>query len=97
MLAKKNNVEGVWYYGPLAENLNPRHLGDIFVGKFFEHSPYAFRFENPQWRRQDVGAIFEEIADNSRDLSFPGYPYGLIVADKMARVEMESGMRCRRE
>jgi hypothetical protein len=88
MLANKHNVEGEWYYGPLAENLNPRHLGDIFVGKFFEHSPYAFRFEIHNGAGRNVGATFEEIADNSRDLSFPGYPYGLVVADKMARVEM---------
>ncbi len=88
MMAKKHGIGGAWYYGPIAENRNPKHLGDIFVGKFFGGSNYAFRFEIHDSARQDVGAIFGEIAENSRDLSFPGYPYGLIAADKMARVEM---------
>ncbi|PKK81498.1 MAG: hypothetical protein CVT47_02110 [Thermoplasmata archaeon HGW-Thermoplasmata-2] len=88
MLAKKHGIGGAWYYGPIAENKNPKHLGGIFVGKFFGGSRYAFRFEIHDSARQDVGAIFGELAENSRDLSFPGYPYGLIAADKTARVEM---------
>ena len=34
----------------------------------------------------ELGRVFSELAANSRDLSFPGYPYGLVDADELARV-----------
>ena len=30
--------------------------------------------------------VMAELKNNAKDLSFPGYPYGLILADKLARV-----------
>jgi hypothetical protein len=35
---------------------------------------------------EDFGIITSALASNSKDISFPGYPYGLIDADSFARV-----------
>jgi hypothetical protein len=34
----------------------------------------------------DVNEVFAQLAKNSQDMCFPGYPYGLIDADRFARV-----------
>ena len=35
---------------------------------------------------KDVEMIVNQIANNAKDVVFPGYPYGLILADKFARI-----------
>jgi hypothetical protein len=37
----------------------------------------------------EVDEIFYQMSKNSRDLAFPGYPYGLIDADNFARISEE--------
>ena len=36
--------------------------------------------------KDNIGKIINQIAYNSNDAVFPGYPYGLILADKFARI-----------
>lgn len=44
---------------------------------------YVFRYELQNAKQED---FFPKLAYLSRDLVFPGYPYGLIMADRLARV-----------
>jgi hypothetical protein len=78
---------GIWYYTPVAEINSPKHLAEIFFVKLSEFSKHIFKFEI--YNRHpplDLEKIFSLLAQNSRDLTFPGYPYGMILADKLARV-----------
>jgi hypothetical protein len=61
--------------------------------KLHKQSEYVFRFEvlKDQVNKNNFGEvelIISALAENSKDVCFPGYPYGLIDADKFARVSM---------
>lgn len=80
-----------WYYYPIVEINQPDHRAEMFAVKLHKLSEYVFRFEilkDQVDRRniQDAGSIITSLSKNSMDLGFPGYPYGLIDADKFARV-----------
>ena len=83
-----------WGYYPVADGLNPEHGVRISAVKLHEQSNHVFRFELS--KRQvdgmgddDMSRILASLATNSRDSSFPGYPYGLVEADASARVTNE--------
>lgn len=77
---KKNSPEDIWYYYPLFKSSNEVN---IYAARFHKKSKKSFRFEI-------VGNINDEIfsliSKNSKDAVFIGYPYGLIEADRFARV-----------
>ncbi|MEF8873244.1 MAG: DNA double-strand break repair nuclease NurA [Candidatus Thermoplasmatota archaeon] len=83
-----------WYYHPIAHNSHPDHKGEIFVVKYHPSSDYAFRTE---FYRGSLESISEEeieevlghLAFQAKDPIFLGYPYGLVDADKKARVTDE--------
>ncbi len=93
-LALDNEVGPVWYYYPIADSLSTDHQAAIFLLKLSDQSQRIFRYEinsgqarslNPE----ELNEIFSELSINASDLSFPGYPYGLIDADDNARVRFE--------
>jgi len=94
-LAMDNEISPMWYYYPVADPLTPEHQGAIFLVKLSDQSQRVFRFEiqADQAKRLEetdgLNEIFSELALNSNDLSFPGYPYGLVDADDNARVRFE--------
>ncbi len=80
-----------WYYYPSVEIDNEAHRAELFFAKLNKASEYVFRFEvfkeNLIGKDSDyLSIIFSALANNSRDLTFPGYPYGLMFADRLARV-----------
>ncbi len=80
-----------WYYYPVARNTQPDHKASIFVVKLHSESVYTFRYEiyreqAENMNQEEIMDLLNSIAYNSRDIAFPGYPYGLIAADKNARV-----------
>lgn len=87
-----------WYYHPVADIERVDHPAEIFMVKLHPESDYVFRYEilkrqAEQRSREELEEILGELARNSRDASFPGYPYGLVDADRFARVrrsELES-------
>jgi hypothetical protein len=95
-LADSNGIKGKWYF-KVAEATSTDHNAVIFVTKLSPKAEYVFRYEI--YRKQfldmsesDVDEIFAQVARNSQDVCFPGYPYGLIDADRFARVrESEVG------
>jgi hypothetical protein len=82
-----------WYYHPIAEINHPDHRAEMFAVKLNKQSEYVFRFEilRDQVTKQtfkEVESIISALAQNSIDIGFPGYPYGLIDADRLGRVSM---------
>ncbi|MBI2557689.1 DNA double-strand break repair nuclease NurA [Candidatus Woesearchaeota archaeon] len=75
-----------WYYHPIVKISSPSHKAEMFFAKFHEKSKHIFRFEvfNEQKTRAE-GAI-NDLACNCLDPIFIGYPYGLVEADRVARV-----------
>jgi hypothetical protein len=89
-LAEDYNVKGPWCL-PIARVANVLHNAFIYVVKLHESAKYVFRYEiyGEQARRmseEDFCTVASALASNSKDISFPGYPYGLIDADSFARV-----------
>ena len=65
----------------------------MFAVRLHECSDYVFRFEvyKDQVSKRNLGEvelILSSLSANSRDVGFPGYPYGLIDADRFARISM---------
>lgn len=85
-----------WFYFPVADVRHPDHRAEIFFTKLHEQSDYVFRYEinKDQFKNlegDETRSILGSLAENSRDIGFPGYPYGLIDADKFASVSRYEG------
>ena len=81
-----------WYYYPIAEGLTQDHSVTIFGAKLYEMSDHIFRYEISREQVKTMGErqlseVLYCLAANSADITFPGYPYGLIDADDNARVK----------
>lgn len=82
------------WYSPVAEATSIDHNAFIFVVKLGEMANHVFRYEiyGEQYKNMDqqtINEILGQLAENARDVSFPGYPYGLVNADRFARVTGE--------
>lgn len=89
-LAEEYAVRGSWYL-PIAKVANVLHNAFIYVIKLHESARYVFRYEiygeqAKKMGEEDLSKVTSALASNSKDISFPGYPYGLIDADSFARV-----------
>ena len=86
-----NKIKFDKWYIPVAVPKFEAVKGMIFVVKLHPQSEHIFRFEifvnqYNKLNEQQINDIFSSLASNSNDLSFLGYPYGLIDADTHARV-----------
>jgi hypothetical protein len=93
-LASNIQLEGVWYYHPIAESLSPKHAAELFIIKLHESSDRIFRYDIQteqarKMKHDELEEIISQLSVNSADPSFLGYPYGLIDADDNARVRDE--------
>ena len=75
-----------WYYYPLVEINNKNHRVDMYIVKLNKSSKHIFKFEIFNGIKYNRDEILSLLKNNSRDAVFLGYPYGLIEADKFARV-----------
>ena len=82
---RKNLPQDSWYAYPLAETQTPLYQADMCFVKLHRKSRHVFRIDV----RGDVSAVVNALATTAIDLSFPGYPYGLVMADRLARVSNE--------
>lgn len=92
-LAEKEGIEGNWFF-PVAKSTSIDHNSMITIAKLNPISERVFRVEiqRDQFDRlkgQDQDEIFSRLCQNSTDTTFPGYPYGLIDADRFARVSYD--------
>lgn len=83
---KRMAPEASWYYWPLVENNNPEHPVEICVVKLHPKSKYLFRFELSKQHSSQMQEILGALAQNSKDPTFLGYPYGLVEAHNFAKI-----------
>lgn len=76
---------GAWLC-KIAKSKIAEHNAIIYLVKLHERSNYVFRFEIQREHEDKANEIIGALANNSRDPVFLGYPYGLVLADDMARV-----------
>jgi len=88
-MSKNNSALTKWYYHPFVEIDSSKHKADMFIAKFHPDSDYLFRFDIHDSKKQNLEELFSLIASLSKDPVFLGYPYGLIEADRNARVSNE--------
>ena len=72
-----------WYYNNLVKISSKLHNADIIIAKLHHLAKYIFKLEIP---KNDGLSILPILASNATDPVFLGYPYGLVQADKHARV-----------
>lgn len=86
----------VWSVG-VAEEISAHDRGFVMAVKLHPKSPLAYRFEilREQFDDVDLDSLLGSLAVNSQDGSYPGYPYGLIDADRFARVRNSDIQICR--
>lgn len=80
-----------WYYHPIVKITHPDHRAEMFAIKLHDISEYVFRFEilRDQFQHmslKEVESVIGALAVNAHDIGFPGYPYGLVEADRLARI-----------
>jgi len=78
--------EGCWYYYPIVNINNINHKAEMFFIKLNEKSKHIFRFEVYKEQKFNIKEILGLLIKNANDPVFVGYPYGLIEADKFARI-----------
>jgi len=84
---KKIAPEGIWYYHPVVGIKTKSHQAEIYFVKLNKKSNFIFRFEiYKEQNLADIGKVTGILASQAKDLLLPGYPYGLMKADKFARV-----------
>ncbi len=74
ILLNKIGLSGCWSYF-----VDTKNNFKTYFGRLNEKAVHVFRFEGDQ-------DILPHLVQNCQDALFLGYPYGLIYADKMARV-----------
>jgi len=82
----KFRVSGAWYYYPVAELNDKNHQARISFVKLNKAGSYIFNFEQYKGQEDKIKEIVSLLSKNSNDAVFPGYPYGLILADILARI-----------
>lgn len=75
-----------WNYHPVADISNPQHRAEMFFAKFHEKSKHVFRLEVFNQQKAKAQEAINILAANCKDPIFIGYPYGMVEADRIARV-----------
>lgn len=83
-----------WCYFPVARSKAKEHKAVIMLVKLNKNANTPFRFEilkdqTDNMSKKEIINIISTIADYSRDITIPGYPYGLFDAHVWARVRNE--------
>lgn len=94
LIASNKFPDEKWYYHPIYKITKADNLADVFFVKLHEHAYSPFRFDifieqSQAIDNQEKNIIISNIALNANDLSFPGYPYGLIKADQLSHISMK--------
>ncbi|MFA6089177.1 MAG: DNA double-strand break repair nuclease NurA [Candidatus Woesearchaeota archaeon] len=78
-------------YFPSIEIKNTKHPAKIYFAKLHEKSDIVLRIElfKSQANKIDITKYFSQVAFFAKDPTLLGYPYGLIDADKFARLSNE--------
>ncbi|MEM4268473.1 MAG: DNA double-strand break repair nuclease NurA [Candidatus Woesearchaeota archaeon] len=84
----KRVPNGTWCF-KVGEVCSEMHNAAVFFVKLHNAAKYAFRLEvsKSQMQTVDIEKLAGYFAYFSKNLAFPGYPYGLVKADHCARVK----------
>jgi len=82
----KFDFKGKWFYHPVVEIKSNQHKADMAFVKFHERSRHIFRFEIYKEQKEQLNNVIRLLSNNCKDPVFVGYPYGLIDADRNARI-----------
>jgi len=82
----KYGVKGKWFYHPVVDISSKDHKADMSFVKMHERSKHIFRYEVYKEQKNHLNHAVSLLSANCKDPVFIGYPYGLIEADKNARV-----------
>lgn len=74
--ALTNTLPGCWY----------ARQDKMFAVKLNQFSNHVFKLE---MRGLEISSVVQALLSNSTDYVYPGYPYGLVLADQYARVSNE--------
>ncbi len=85
-MATDMGLKKPWAYHPVCDIEHPDHQAEMYFVKLTEVSRHAFRFEILKEQKTHAEETITALSKNSVDISFPGYPYALIDADRQARV-----------
>ena len=91
LIADEKYPEQEWFYHPIYKITKADNLADVYFVKLHQYARSPFRLDiyleqSESLNQQEKETIIANIAMNSNDLSFPGYPYGLIKVDQLSRV-----------
>ncbi len=91
LIADRKLPDAAWYYHPIYQITKADNQADLYFIKLHRQSYYPFRFDiyieqSKHLNQAEREIIISNLASNSCDLSFPGYPYGLIKVDQMSRI-----------
>ena len=75
-----------WFYYPIVEINKISHKAEMFFVKLHNKSGHIFRFEIFNAQKTKAEEAINALASNCADPIFIGYPYGLIEADRIARI-----------
>ena len=93
IMANRNELgDSQWIYYPIVDIKAPDHRAHMLAVKLHPRAKHIFRFEilkDQAEQIDDFSNIISAIAQNANDITFPGYPYGLIEADRISRVQNE--------
>lgn len=84
----KLGPEGTWYYHPIATSSRPDHQASVCIAKLHPMGR-AFRIDIFDQQEAILPELIAALASNAEDAAFLGYPYGLIEADRFAKVRDE--------
>ncbi|MFW9940574.1 MAG: DNA double-strand break repair nuclease NurA [Candidatus Thorarchaeota archaeon] len=92
-MGNKKFPDSAWYYHPVYRITKAQEQADLYFVKLHKNSYYSFRFDillnQAEKMSEDLREIIiSNLSNNSNDLSYPGYPYGLIKADQLAAVSL---------
>ncbi len=82
VIAATENIAKESGYLCLANGKTGKHNAAVAVARLNSNSSHLFRVESAG----DVKELLSALKSQSNDLAFPGYPYGLIMADRLARI-----------
>ena len=91
LLGSQKFPDQCWYYHPIYRITKADNQADVYFVKLHKLSSYPFRFDmyieqSKTMDNNEREIIMGNLMENSNDLSFPGYPFGLIKVDQMARI-----------
>lgn len=90
-----------WAYYPVVDIMHPDHQAEMMIVKLHKNAKHVFRLEvQKEMFAENFDAIPELLwllKENAKDPVFLGYPYGLIDADRFARISSKEVERLKME